>query len=339
MIRDIRVYVGFFESRKTYKLKKALGAEAVLCLLQLWARAANARQDGILSGWDEEDIAFESGWSNTSDDSLTFVKTLVKVGYVDEKNVDGDYVLHNWDEWQEWTITENERSDKSRFSRLAGTNKKLYDKLIREGYNSISKKEYRLLTSSKKVNNSSQRPLTKVTTTVNESSDPHNTEHITHNASTTNTKEQPGKAEAEDTNKEKAVKNRSNKNLDLVKESKLDESFTRFWDNWKEYKRQKDRGQTFALWQEITKEYPKDAIIYAQECYLAEEEKKRTELKYIKTSKLWLQDARYADYIDDWEPGATVPSHESGFEYRPDPKDLFDIEPEEEDELPDEPDF
>lgn len=88
---DFRVAVDFFTHHKARKLKKRLGAAAVLSLLQLWAYAAKLRTDGNLSGMSVEDIELAAEWDG---DEGAFSAALLDVGFLDQGE-DG-YSLHDW---------------------------------------------------------------------------------------------------------------------------------------------------------------------------------------------------------------------------------------------------
>ncbi|MDG4549850.1 MAG: hypothetical protein P9F19_01365 [Candidatus Contendobacter sp.] len=65
---------------RVIKLKRRLGADAVLSLIALWAWAESERPDGILTGMDEEDLAIVAGW--TGDDCF-FITTLIELRLLD----------------------------------------------------------------------------------------------------------------------------------------------------------------------------------------------------------------------------------------------------------------
>jgi hypothetical protein len=109
MNTDIRILMSFRGHRKRRRLQMLLGAEAVLCLIDLWIAAAVSRPRGILDGWDELDIAIEAGWQG---DPAEFVNALVTSGFLDRQ---GDvYALHDWEENQPWAVGAEARSEKAR---------------------------------------------------------------------------------------------------------------------------------------------------------------------------------------------------------------------------------
>ena len=93
MNTDIRVCVSFKGHRKRKKLQRLLGAEAVLCLIDLWISAAMTKPDGVLSGMDSDDIAIEAGWDG---DANEFVSALKSVGFIDDIG-GGVLALHDFD--------------------------------------------------------------------------------------------------------------------------------------------------------------------------------------------------------------------------------------------------
>ena len=106
---DFRVAVDFFTHHKARKLKKRLGAAAVLSLLQLWAYAAKLRTDGNLSGMSVEDIELAAEWDG---DEGAFSAALLDVGFLDQGE-DG-YSLHDWAENNPWVAEEKARSEQAR---------------------------------------------------------------------------------------------------------------------------------------------------------------------------------------------------------------------------------
>ena len=119
MNKDIRLNVFFFKHRKTLKLRRKLGAEGVLALMTLWTEAAINRPDGILTGYDEEDIAIASGWPGEPEELVT---ALLECGFL-ERLEDGTYKIHDWEEHQPWAVGAKERSEQARKAALARWNK------------------------------------------------------------------------------------------------------------------------------------------------------------------------------------------------------------------------
>lgn len=104
---DIRIKVGFIRHRKTRKLRRMLGADAVLCLVELWCYTAVNHPKGDLSGMTDEEMADVSGWPE--DRAGDFAPALREVGFMDPGNI-----LHDWKEHQEYVYYGPERSDAAR---------------------------------------------------------------------------------------------------------------------------------------------------------------------------------------------------------------------------------
>jgi hypothetical protein len=120
MATDIRVLTHFRHNRKRRRLKRALGADGVLALLDLWLYAAERHTDGHLSGLTDEDIADECDWPG---DPAEFVGALVKAGFLDGDP--GEYVLHDWIENQPWVANADARS--------AAAKKAIHERWARKG--------------------------------------------------------------------------------------------------------------------------------------------------------------------------------------------------------------
>ena len=143
MNSDFRVSVDFFAHHKTKKLKKRLGYEGVVALLQLWAYAARLRPDGDLSGMEEEDIELAADWCG---EEGTLVPTLKSVGFLDED--EGGLRLHDWQENNAWAAAGESRSDASRLSRMAKVFPDEYQALVNAGVKGVSKKDYEAIRTS-----------------------------------------------------------------------------------------------------------------------------------------------------------------------------------------------
>jgi|LGOV01.1.fsa_nt_gb uncharacterized phage protein (TIGR02220 family) len=107
MNTDIRVLLSFRGSRKRRKLSKRLGAGSTDYLLDLWIGTATSRPDGILIGWDEEDIALEANYPG---DPQELVKALLETGWLDIDEY-GVYSVHDWVEHNPYAAGADERSD------------------------------------------------------------------------------------------------------------------------------------------------------------------------------------------------------------------------------------
>ncbi|NJB67525.1 hypothetical protein GGQ74_001165 [Desulfobaculum xiamenense] len=138
MNADIRISTTFFSHHKTKKLLRRLGPDGIVHLLKLWTYAAQYRPDGSLRGMDAEDIAVSVDWLGDPDE---FVRSLCETGFV-ERDEDGTYRIHDWQEHNLWASEAEERSDKARLSRLRQVNKEGFDECLRRGIDRLSPSEY-----------------------------------------------------------------------------------------------------------------------------------------------------------------------------------------------------
>lgn len=110
MNSDIRIAVTFKGHRKRKRLRLALGPGATDHLLDLWITTALNRPSGVLTGMDETDIALDAGWEG---DPAVFVKALLDCGFL-ERDEDGTFRLHDWEEHQSWACKADERTAKAK---------------------------------------------------------------------------------------------------------------------------------------------------------------------------------------------------------------------------------
>lgn len=96
MNSDIRVSLQFFSHPKMKRLKKRLGVEAVLALMQLWAWVAANRPNGVMSGLDAEDVELAADWDG---EEGVFVSTLRELRLLDA--TEEGFAVHDWEEHQE----------------------------------------------------------------------------------------------------------------------------------------------------------------------------------------------------------------------------------------------
>ncbi|WP_163340222.1 hypothetical protein [Desulfopila sp. IMCC35008] len=115
MVKDIRIDITIRTHRKFRKLRKRLGTEGPLALIYLWIGAASSRPDGRLTGWDDDDIAFESEWDGNPEDLVT---ALIDFQFL-EKDSEGTYSLHDWADHQPWVIGAEDRRRKARHAAQA----------------------------------------------------------------------------------------------------------------------------------------------------------------------------------------------------------------------------
>ena len=109
-VEDIRIYKGFFRSRKVRRLRREFGSDGIVFLIKLWIDAAEHRPKGDLTGYTVEDIADAAEFDG---DAKFFVGTLVDLKFLDH-NGDGSFSLHNWRNRQPWVFFSEERSENAR---------------------------------------------------------------------------------------------------------------------------------------------------------------------------------------------------------------------------------
>lgn len=163
MNTDFRVAIDFFSHHKARKLKKRLGSDGLVALLQLWAYAAKLRPDGDLDGMSEEDIELAADWNG---EDGTLVSNLCEIGFIDTDGEDGHFVLHDWLENNSWAVGSESRSDASRLSRMASIYPNEYQKLVDAGFKGISKIDYEKL----RISNNPSLIVDELTTKANEHS-------------------------------------------------------------------------------------------------------------------------------------------------------------------------
>lgn len=165
MNKDIRISTSFKGHRKRKRLQRLLGSNSDSYLIDLWLTVAMDCPSGELKGWDETDIADAAGWNK---DPLLFVDALVSTRWL-EKNISGNYSIHDWVEHNGYASDSEKRSDKARLNRMAKTFPALYDKLRSEGRSGISSNEYNALTnkSMQRINGIPTK-INGVTTTFND---------------------------------------------------------------------------------------------------------------------------------------------------------------------------
>jgi len=104
---DIRLATSWRGHRKRKKLKRILGAEGVLALIDLWIGVAVSRPNGVLTGWSAEDIALEADWEGEPD---VFVSGLIEAGFLEADGI----TLHDWAEYQGWVMGKEARVAKAK---------------------------------------------------------------------------------------------------------------------------------------------------------------------------------------------------------------------------------
>lgn len=110
MNTDIRVSTSFKGHRKRKRLKRLLGPESDSFLIDLWLTVSQDCPDGHMVGWDEIDVADACGFN---DDPKKLVDALLECNWI-EKDMHGEYAVHDWCIHQAWACKAGERSDIAR---------------------------------------------------------------------------------------------------------------------------------------------------------------------------------------------------------------------------------
>ena len=111
MVKDIRLSLGFFDHPKTVRLRRTLGNDGVIALLNLWMFAAQYKPDGILTSMDGDDIEIAARWNGMQTALLT---ALLKHGLLDANEASKTYTLHDWNDHQGFVVHSKERSEQAK---------------------------------------------------------------------------------------------------------------------------------------------------------------------------------------------------------------------------------
>lgn len=106
MNTDIRISTSFKGHRKRKRLKRLLGPESDSYLIDLWLTVSTDCPNGHMVGWDAVDIADACGWD---DDPKKLVDALIECNWI-EKDMQGEYSVHDWCIHQAWACKAGERS-------------------------------------------------------------------------------------------------------------------------------------------------------------------------------------------------------------------------------------
>ena len=111
MNKDFRVSVTLPTHPKALKLMRKLGDRAFYNLIRFWAFVSANKPNGVLTGYDEDDIEIASDWIG---EPGQFVKTLLdpKIRFL-EKTEDG-FLIHDWQEHNGYAFHAQERSEKAK---------------------------------------------------------------------------------------------------------------------------------------------------------------------------------------------------------------------------------
>lgn len=108
-VTDIRLQLSFLSNRKIKTLRRSLGSDGVLSLIELWCHAAANDPDGLLLGWTEQDIEAVASWTG---EQGAFVNTAVSLGLLEKTSA--GYAIHDWAENQPFVVGAPARSEAGR---------------------------------------------------------------------------------------------------------------------------------------------------------------------------------------------------------------------------------
>lgn len=118
MNSDIRLSIGWNRHPKIIKLKRKLGADGVLALINLWTFAGEHRPSGVFTCMDEDDIAIAAEYPG---DSVTLVDTLSAIRLIERQG--NDWAIHDWEENNPWASGAEMRSEKAKKAASARWNR------------------------------------------------------------------------------------------------------------------------------------------------------------------------------------------------------------------------
>lgn len=128
---DYRISLTWRRSVKRAKLHRRLGSTGVLSLVDLWAAVAEHRPDGIMTGWDQEDIELQSGWDGKPGN---LISVLVDLRLLDFNEKSKTYSIHDWAIWNPYAAQGEERSRIGRVAAEARWKKEREKKLQESGH-------------------------------------------------------------------------------------------------------------------------------------------------------------------------------------------------------------
>lgn len=111
MNTDYRIDLSWRDSIKRKKLARRLGPEGVLALMDLWGATAEHRAEGVLAGWDQEDIEIQAGWAGQAGE---LVATLAELCLLDFDEKTNTYSIHDWVIWNPYAAAGEKRREIAR---------------------------------------------------------------------------------------------------------------------------------------------------------------------------------------------------------------------------------
>lgn len=111
MNKDIRLKVTFPTHKKTIKLIRLAGHEAITSLLQLWCYVAQNHPKGILNDYDKDDLEIAASWNG---EPGKFAKAVTKKEINFVKKTAKGFEINDWEEHNPYVFHADERSEKAR---------------------------------------------------------------------------------------------------------------------------------------------------------------------------------------------------------------------------------
>ena len=108
-MQDIRLQSDALSHPKVAKLRRRLGADAVVSLITLWCWVARNRPKGNLDNMDVDDIEIAADWRLNPG---VLIPCLVELRLLDQ--LKSGYRVHDWEELQPWAYSSPERVEKAR---------------------------------------------------------------------------------------------------------------------------------------------------------------------------------------------------------------------------------
>jgi len=113
MSNDARIMTSLPAHPKTKKLIRRHGQAAGWNLICLFLFARDNKPDGDFTGMTAEDIELAADWQGKDGE---FIESLVDLGFLDE--VDGGYLIHDWEDHNPWAAGAEMRSIKARWNAI-----------------------------------------------------------------------------------------------------------------------------------------------------------------------------------------------------------------------------
>lgn len=102
---DFRFYASFRDNPKRMELEHEIGSRGLIALVDFWCWVRTTRALGDLSGLSDRSLEMGARWRGKPG---AFLAALVRYGWLD--GTSGSYIVHGWDERQDWAKAAPARS-------------------------------------------------------------------------------------------------------------------------------------------------------------------------------------------------------------------------------------